>query len=111
MNITKTRNDTKLTVSLEGMLDSMASPKLEKFLQTEINGVEQLIFDMDKLTYICSAGLRILLSTSQKLKEKGGSMKLINVDTGVEDVLMLTGFKRVFAIETKAGHVYNPDLG
>lgn len=110
MNITKTRNDTNLTVSLEGMLDSMAAPQLEKFLKDELDGVELLVFDMDKLTYLCSAGLRILLSVSKKIKAKGGSMKLINVAIGVEDVLMITGFKRVFAIETKSGHKYNPEL-
>jgi anti-anti-sigma factor len=110
MNITKTKNGTQLTISLEGMLDSIAAPELEDALKDELQGVEHIVFDMDKLTYICSSGLRILLSTSQKLKAEGGSIKLINVDTGVEDVLMLTGFKRVFAIETKTGHIYNPDL-
>lgn len=110
MTITKTKEGTKLTISLEGMLDSMTSPQLEEFLKDELDGIDYLVFDMDKLEYVSSAGLRILLSTSKKIKNVGGSMKLINVDTGVEDVLMLTGFKRVFTIETKLGHIYNADL-
>ncbi len=110
MTITKTKDGTKLTISLEGMLDSMTSPQLEEFLKDELDGIDYLVFDMDKLEYVSSAGLRILLSTSKKIKNVGGSMKLINVDTGVEDVLMLTGFKRVFTIETKLGHIYNADL-
>lgn len=110
MNIEKTKNGNQLTISLEGMLDSMSSPKLEKFLDAELEGVEHLIIDMDKLSYISSAGLRVLLGTSKTLRSKGGSIKLINVDSGVEDVLMITGFKRIFTIETKTGHVYNADL-
>lgn len=110
MNILKTRNETQLTIKLEGRLDSITSPELEEFLKNEIDGIEHIIFDMDKLEYISSAGLRVLLSISQKMKKSGGSIKLINVDLGVEDVLMLTGFKRVFTIETKVGHIYNPEL-
>ncbi len=111
MEIKKTEiNGNLLTIAIEGRLDSITSPKLEEFFKTELDGVERLILDMDKLEYISSAGLRVLLSTSKALKSKGGAMKLINVDDYVEDVLMMTGFRRVFAIETKNGHNLNPEL-
>ena len=110
MTISKVKNETELTVFLEGRLESSAALKLESFLNDERDGVERLIFDMDKLNYISSAGLRVLLSVNKELKSKGGAMKLINVDNNVEDVLMITGFRRTFAIDTKGGRSYNPEL-
>lgn len=52
----------------------------------------------------------MLLSVSKKIKNNGGAMKLINVDDNVEDVLMVTGFRRAFTIETKGGRNFNPEL-
>ena len=95
MTISKVKNDTELTVILEGRLDSVAALEFEA---------------MDKLNYISSAGLRVLLSVSKKIKNNGGAMKLINVDDNVEDVLMVTGFRRAFTIETKGGRNFNPEL-
>ncbi len=87
----------------------MASMQLEEFLKKELDGIEYVVFDMDKISYVSSAGLRVLLATHKKLAANGGYIKLINVDYGVEDVLMVTGFRRVFTIETKGGKVYNPE--
>ena len=108
MTISKVKNDTELTVILEGRLDSVAALEFEAFMKDALDGVEHLIFDMDKLNYISSAGLRVLLSVSKKIKNSGGAMKLINVDDNVEDVLMVTGFRRAFTIETKGGRNFNP---
>lgn len=110
MTISKVKNDTELTVILEGRLDSVAALEFEAFMKDALDGVEHLIFDMDKLYYISSAGLRVLLSVSKKIKNSGGAMKLINVDDNVEDVLMVTGFRRAFTIETKGGRNFNPEL-
>ena len=110
MTISKIKNGTRLTVLIEGKLDSMTAPELEEFLNDELDGVKQLVFDFDKLQYISSAGLRVLLSACKRISKADGSMKLINVDDNVEDILIITGFKRAFAFETKGGRVYNPDL-
>ena len=110
MTITKIKKENELTIALEGKLDTITSPDLEEFLNKELDGVEHLIFDMDKLDYISSAGLRLLLSACKKIRGEGGTMKLINVGEGVDDVLMMTGFRRAFTIETKLGIIYNPEL-
>ena len=62
LNITKNLDDTKLTVQLEGRLDTTTAPQLEESMKESINGVTELIMDFEKLEYISSAGLRVLLS-------------------------------------------------
>ncbi|MEE6208323.1 MAG: STAS domain-containing protein, partial [Alphaproteobacteria bacterium] len=51
------------------------------------------------LDYISSAGLRVLLS-SQKIMNKQGAMKLINVNSTINDVFEVTGFSDILTIET-----------
>jgi anti-sigma B factor antagonist len=55
-----------------------------------------LIFDCEKLAYISSAGLRVLLSTQKKTK---GTMKLIHVCELVMEVFEMTGFADILVIE------------
>ncbi len=61
MTIRQTKNENALTVALEGRLDTTTAPELEATLQSSIEGVTDLTFDLEKLDYISSAGLRVLL--------------------------------------------------
>ena len=63
MNIEQNRNGNSLTLTLEGRLDTMTAPQLEAALKEALPGVEALTFDLEKLDYISSAGLRVLLNT------------------------------------------------
>ena len=97
MTITKTQNGTALTVALEGRLDTTTAPELEKELKTALDGVTELTMDFEKLEYISSAGLRVLLST-QKIMNKQGEMKIANVNETVMDVFEVTGFSDILTI-------------
>ena len=79
MTIDKKKDGSKLTFALEGRLDTTTSPELEAQLKDELNDVNELVFDMEKLEYISSAGLRVLLS-AQKVMNKQGSMVIKNVN-------------------------------
>ena len=98
MNIQKSLNGTALTVTLEGRLDTTTSPKLEEDLRGSIGGVTSLTFDMEKLEYISSAGLRVLLAM-QKLMNRQGEMRLRNVNATVMEVFEITGFADILRIE------------
>lgn len=97
MNINKTINGSTLTVAVEGRLDTVTAPQLEKELKGSLDGVKELILDFAKLDYISSAGLRVLNST-QKIMAKQGSMKVINVNDIVGEVFEITGFSEIFNI-------------
>ena len=62
-----------------------------------IDGVTDLTFDLKQLDYLSSAGLRVLMS-SQKIMNKQGDMRLINVNEDVMDIFDMTGLTDVFEI-------------
>ncbi len=98
LNIKKNLDDTKLTVYLEGRLDTTTAPQLEESMKESINGVTELVMDFEKLEYISSAGLRVLLSC-QKIMSKQGSMKVIHVSDLIKEIFEVTGFIDILTIE------------
>lgn len=98
MTINKIANGTSLTIALEGRLDTTTAPDLEKELKSSLDGVTELVLDLEKLDYISSAGLRVLLS-AQKIMNKQGAMKVIHVNDMVNEVFEVTGFSDILNIE------------
>ncbi len=98
MKITKTQNGSSLTIALEGRLDTTTSPELEKELQSSLNGIEDLEFDLSSLEYISSAGLRVLL-TALKVMNKQGSMVVRHASPELMDIFEVTGFVDLLNIE------------
>lgn len=90
------KNDGELTVSVDGRLDTVTAPALEQFLIEHRDGVGALTLDLGNLSYISSAGLRVLLGAHKRMK---GAMKLIRVGEVVMDVLEMTGFADILVIE------------
>ena len=97
MEINKITDGNSLTIALDGRLDTITSQQLEKELRTSITGVTQLIFDFEKLTYITSAGLRVL-SVAQKVMNKQGSLLICNPQPDVMEVFEVTGLSEIMDI-------------
>lgn len=97
MTINKNLEGTKLTILLEGRLDTATSPALESEINQSLNGVTELVIDLEKLDYISSAGLRVLLA-AQKIMNKQGSMVVKNVNEVVAEVFEVTGFSDILTI-------------
>lgn len=98
MEIIKNLDGNKLTIALEGRLDTSTAPNLEAELKSSLNDVTELILDFNKLEYISSAGLRVVLA-AQKTMSKQGSMKLVGVNDEVMEVFEITGFVDILTIE------------
>lgn len=98
MTIAKQQNGTALTLSLEGRLDTITSPELEKELKSSLDGADSLTLDFSKLEYISSAGLRVLLSAHKQMSAKGG-MKVKNANEIIREVFDVTGFADILNIE------------
>lgn len=98
MNINIEKNETSLTITLEGRLDTTTSPQLEAALKQNIGNSETLVLDFAQLAYISSAGLRVLLA-AQKVMNKQGKMILKNVNETIMDVFEITGFSDILTIE------------
>lgn len=98
MTIQQIKNEKALTIALEGRLDTMTAPELEAALKTALEGVEELTFDFEKLDYISSAGLRVLLA-AQKTMNRQGSMKVKNANEIILEIFEVTGFSDILTIE------------
>ena len=100
MTITTSKANGVLTIELDGRLDTNSAPELEEKLEASITGVKKLIYDLKKLRYVSSAGLRVLL-TSVQLMARQGEMTVRNVCYDVLDVFEITGFIEHLNIEQR----------
>ena len=98
MTISKEKTGECMKICLEGRLDTMTAPELEAELNQVMGTVNELVFDFDKLEYISSAGLRVLLSAHKAMSKKGG-MKVTHVNEIVQEVFDVTGFSDILTIE------------
>ena len=86
------------TLALEGRLDTQTAPELEAEISAMFPTVQTLTLDMEKLDYISSAGLRVILKTQKALEKKAG-LKLTHVSNEVKEVFDITGFSDFLTIE------------
>ena len=98
LNIIKTIKNNEADFVLEGRLDTVTAPELEKKLKASLDGVTELRFDFEKLDYISSAGLRVLLS-AQKQMNRQGTMTLYHVTPSIMEIFEVTGFSDILTIE------------
>ena len=98
MNITFEKKDKTLTAVIEGALDTATSPEAEKLINPNLDGIEKLILDFEKLEYISSAGLRLVINLAQSMDEKDG-MIIKNPNDDVAEVFELTGLTELFSLK------------
>ena len=98
MKIEIKKNAEMTMIEIEGRLDTITAPTLEKTITDDIAGTVDLVLDMKGVEYISSAGLRVLLGAQKKM-QKIGSMKLTGVCEEVMEVLEMTGFADILVIE------------
>ena len=87
----------KAVLTPVGRLDTTTSPELEHLLADLLPGLTELTLDFEKLDYISSAGLRVLLM-AQKTMNRQGSMQVIHVGPQIMDIFEVTGFSDILTI-------------
>ena len=92
------RNGSALELALEGRLDTVTAPDLEKALTPIPEGVNTLVYDFSKLEYISSAGRRVVLRAHRGLP-MGGKTKVLNCNPVVKEVFSVTGFSDIVEFE------------
>ncbi|HBI61034.1 MAG TPA: anti-sigma factor antagonist [Lachnospiraceae bacterium] len=100
MTITKTVENNKAVLFVEGWLDTKSAPELRKEIDS-LSGIDGLVLDFEKLEYIASAGLREIVSAYKKLKSMNGDFSVIHVGSEVMEVFKLTGFDQKFDIRER----------
>jgi anti-anti-sigma factor len=99
MDISSQRREAILIISPEGRLDAQGAAVLEDLLADQIMESDRVaIVDMSQVTYLSSAGIRILLATEKKMRARNGRLHLCGLQAYPLSVLEMTGFLSVFAI-------------
>lgn len=91
------KNGETLTMMLVGRLDGTTAKIMEQAVEKETDGISELIIDLERLEYISSAGLRVLMAAHKKMK-KNGAMKIIHAKDMVMEILDITGFKDILTV-------------
>ena len=98
LNVVKKLENGALFIALEGELDTLSSPDFEAELEPLLPEADSVTIDFQKLEYISSAGLRVLLS-AQKVMNRQGTMKVIHVGEVIKEIFDVTGFSDILTIE------------
>ena len=98
MTINQNKSENKLTYAIEGRIDTKTAPELEAALKGALDGITELVFDFTNVSYISSAGLRVLL-IAQKQMNKQGKMKVVNANSDLMEIFEVTGFTDILTIQ------------
>jgi len=99
MNISETKQDNVTILQLQGKLDSMSSPELDKRLIALIeSGTRQIAVNLEGLDYVSSAGLRVFLSAAKRIKQTQGRLALANPSVQVQQIFDIAGFESIMPI-------------
>ena len=99
MTITETTENGTITLALDGRLDTNTALQLEEALKPVFDKTKEIILNFSKLTFISSAGLRVLLIAMKTAKEKSLSITITEASADVMDIFEVTGFAKILNIK------------
>jgi anti-anti-sigma factor len=90
-----------IVLRVQGRVDAASSPQLEKIINSIIDtGHFKILLNMEKVDYLSSAGMRLMLSMLKKLKQLAGKFAACNLTEDVMDVIKMAGFQNVIEFYT-----------
>ena len=108
MDILTEKKGKWLVFYLDGRLDVMLSQHLEtKVLEVIEGGEKYLLFNLDKVEYMSSSGLRVFISSMRKLKENEGEIRLSNMSESVRKIFKIVDLEGMFNIFPKESEALN----
>lgn len=89
----------RVILRVDGRVDASSAPILERKINSLIeDGHTYLLLDFNRLDYLSSAGMRVLLASLKKLKSQKGDLILFGLSEEVIDVIKMAGFDKIFRI-------------
>jgi len=98
MTINETKNDITTTLVVEGRLDTTTAPELESYVKECSQTCKTLIIDLKDISYISSAGLRVVLLAHKLMIGVGGKMSIRSPSEFCRQVFQATGMEGVLSI-------------
>ena len=96
--IDKAQENGTLNLTVEGRLDTTTAPQFQDELLSGISGSKEICLDFEKLVYVSSAGLRVLLMGQKAATASSATMTIRNVSEDVMEVFEMTGFADILTI-------------
>lgn len=105
----ETRSEKGATiVSVGGRLDAVTAPELEGKINEVVNdGPTAIVISLNKLEYISSAGLRVILAAAKKLKAKQIKLFIAGLQDAVKQVFEISGFYSILSIHVSDEEALN----
>lgn len=100
MNVISQHDKGIMTVTVDGEINTLTAPTLADCV-SDLSGVNQLIFDLDKVPYVSSAGLRVFLSCQRTMNAAKGSMLIKNVNEFMTEIFESVGYDRIMKLGKK----------
>lgn len=85
-------------VTLEGRMDASTTPVVEKKLASLLAASSKVLIDFSKVSYLSSAGMRFLLSSTKKMSAKEGQIAFFGMSDEVIEIIKMAGFERILKI-------------
>lgn len=94
----------RATIHIGGEIDLATCPQLQAIVVDLVDrGCHQLIVDLEQVSFLDCAGIRVLVDARCRVQEHGGSVRLVRPRPPVWRVLTLTRMTEVFPIDTSFG--------
>jgi len=99
LDITTEEKQGKIVIHVSGRLDASSAPILEEKMSEVIGGGNfHLLIDFSNVEYLASAGMRLMLSNSKKLKTENGSLLFCSISEDVMEIIKMAGFEKILSI-------------
>ena len=99
MEINEVSQDGTIMLSISGEIDGTNVDEFENRVSDAADRTSSLVLDLGNLEYVSSAGLRVFLTLQKKVKQRGDSVIIKNVNEEVMDIFSVTGFVKLLNIE------------
>ena len=100
MKVNIEKNNEVMTVLVEGEINTITTPELSEYVK-DLSGIRYLIFDLDRVRYVSSAGLRLFLACQREITASGGDMLIRNCNEFMMEIFESVGYDRIMNLKKK----------
>ena len=99
MDVETERQDNVLSVLVSGRIDGSNAAAFEETVKAAMEESDRaVVMDLEKLSYISSAGLRILLMIAKNLASRDGKLALCALSEPIREVIEISGFDKIIPV-------------
>ena len=99
MNVEKIYDNKELTIKVYTQIDTVEAKDFQNEINSEMGKFDSLIMDFEKLEFISSAGLRVLMFTQNELSAREIPFTIVNISDEIEDIIVISGLDNFLNIE------------